>query len=134
MKHVEIIHSKIPTFRVPIHGLPPLSGWAVRYVSGMEGTPDIEPGDWLSQWHVGADDVAFYFEHGLRHVLQRGGRRNASVRLSFESSGDKDGSGQGGQLASPKLEKRNNRADRKAQKCERHCGRAAHFFDAMSSS
>ncbi len=65
MKHVEIIQSKIPVFRVPIHGLPPLSGWAVKYVSGMEGTPDIEPGDWLSQWHVGADDVVFNFEHGL---------------------------------------------------------------------
>jgi hypothetical protein len=65
MKNVEVFHSRVPTFRVPIQGLPPLSGWAVRYVSGMEGTPDIAPGDWLSRWHVGGDDVVFNFEHGL---------------------------------------------------------------------
>jgi len=48
-----------------VKGLPPLSGWAVKYVSGMEGMPDIESGDFLSQWHVGANDVVFNFEHGL---------------------------------------------------------------------
>jgi len=44
MKNVEIFNRKMPVFRVPIQGMPPLSGWAVRYISGMEGTPDIEPG------------------------------------------------------------------------------------------
>ena len=38
---------------------------AVRYISGMEGTSDIEPGDFLSEWHIGAEDVVFNFEHGL---------------------------------------------------------------------
>jgi hypothetical protein len=65
MKNVEIFNRKIPVFRVPIQGMPPLRGWAVRYISGMEGTSDIEPGDWLSEWHIGAEDVVFNFEHGL---------------------------------------------------------------------
>jgi len=65
MKNVEIFNRKIPVFRVPIRGMPPLGGWAVRYISGMEGTPDIEPGAWLSEWHIGAEDVVFNFEHGL---------------------------------------------------------------------
>jgi len=65
MKNVEVFHRKIPVFRVPVQGLPPLQGWALRYVSGIEGVSDIATGDWLSEWYIGADAVTFNFEHGL---------------------------------------------------------------------
>ena len=65
MKHVEEVHSRLGAFRVPIHGLPPLSGWAVQYVSGMG--PDIKQGFWLSGWSVNAarNEAVFGFEPGL---------------------------------------------------------------------
>jgi hypothetical protein len=31
-------------------GLPPLDGWTVQYVSGMEETSLIEPGQFLTKW------------------------------------------------------------------------------------
>ena len=65
MKNVEEIHSKIGAWRVPIHGMPPLSGWAVQYVSGM--SPEIKEGYWLSHWPVNStrDSATFNFEPGL---------------------------------------------------------------------
>ena len=38
-------------FRVPMHGAPPLRGWNLQYVSGLDD-PDVKPGYWLSQWNV----------------------------------------------------------------------------------
>jgi hypothetical protein len=65
MKNVQLITQKLPAFRIPMEGLPPLSGWAIRYVGGMEENSNVKSGDWLSQWHVGPEDVVFAFEHGL---------------------------------------------------------------------
>lgn len=63
MKNVDIVVPLRPSFRVPLKGVH-LSGWAVRYLSGIE-RPDIEPGFWLSQWFVGKDAVDFGFEPEL---------------------------------------------------------------------
>ena len=65
MKNVEVVHSRTGVWRVPIQGIPPLSGWAVQYVSGMG--PEIKEGYWLSQWSVNAarDAATFNFEPGL---------------------------------------------------------------------
>jgi hypothetical protein len=65
MKNVEVIHSERGAWRVPIHGMPPLSGWAVQHVSGME--PEIKEGYWLSQWQTNSarDTATFNFEPGL---------------------------------------------------------------------
>lgn len=65
MKNVKRLMSE-PFFRVPIPGIH-LSGWALKYVSGMEEVPAIEPGYWLSRWtdSVDAKEVTFNFEPGL---------------------------------------------------------------------
>ena len=65
MKNVEVVHSKMGVWRVPVQGMPPLSGWAVQYISGMG--PEIEEGFWLSHWRVNADrtEANFGFEAGL---------------------------------------------------------------------
>lgn len=65
MKNVEVVHSRMGAWRVAVQGMPPLSGWAVQYVSGMG--PEINEGYWLSQWSVNAtrDSVIFNFEAGL---------------------------------------------------------------------
>jgi hypothetical protein len=65
MKNVEILQRSIPSFRVPIHGMPPLNGWGVQYVSGMEAVSDIKPNYWLSEWHLSAQHVTFNFESAL---------------------------------------------------------------------
>jgi|GEM_PF-4203098 len=64
-KNVEEVVLPIPSFRVPIEGMPPLRGWAVKYVSGMG--PDYKPGYWLSRWHINAaeHEVLFTFEAAL---------------------------------------------------------------------
>jgi hypothetical protein len=65
MKNVERV-ANAPAFRVPLYGAPPLKGWAVRYVSGINDS-EIKPGFWLSQWHVDADRTSarFNFESEL---------------------------------------------------------------------
>jgi len=65
MKNVKRLMSE-PFFRVPVAGIH-LSGWALKYVSGMEEIPDIKPGYWLSRWSDSADgkEVTFNFEPGL---------------------------------------------------------------------
>jgi hypothetical protein len=66
MTNVEERFSKRPMFRVPMKGAPPPKGFAVRYVSGMEGTTDLEPGYWLSQFFVDREDgINFNFEREL---------------------------------------------------------------------
>jgi hypothetical protein len=55
-----------PVFRVPMKGAPRPQGFAVRYVSGMEGTNDLEPGYWLSQFFVDrAGGINFNFDREL---------------------------------------------------------------------
>jgi hypothetical protein len=65
MKNVEVIHSTASAWRIPIQGLPPLRGWAVQYVSGMDAA--IKAGYWLSFWRVNSarDSATFSFEAGL---------------------------------------------------------------------
>jgi hypothetical protein len=66
MRNVEEVFSRVPTFRIRMQGAPPPSGWAVRYLSGMEEASGIEPGYWLSQWHVSSDHIiTFNFEPEL---------------------------------------------------------------------
>jgi hypothetical protein len=55
MKNVEKIHSNIGAWRVPISGMPPLTGWAVQYGSGMES--EIKAGWWLSEWNVNSAPI-----------------------------------------------------------------------------
>jgi hypothetical protein len=55
-----------PVFRVPMKGAPPPKGFAVRYQSGMEGTTDLEPGYWLSDFYVDRDGhINFNFDRDL---------------------------------------------------------------------
>ena len=65
MKNVEAIPPKgLGAWRVPVHGMPPLKGWAVQYVSGMG--PGVEEGSWVSYWQVNAArDRAGGFETDL---------------------------------------------------------------------
>ena len=65
MKNVKRLMSE-PFFRVPIPGIR-LSGWALKYVSGMEEVSGVEPGYWLSRWTDSddANEVTFNFEPGL---------------------------------------------------------------------
>ena len=51
---------------MPLAGAPPLRGWALRYVSGIDD-PLIKPGFWLTQWNPTADGagVNFNFESEL---------------------------------------------------------------------
>jgi hypothetical protein len=60
MKNVERLPLR-PAFRVPLHGAPPLRGWAVQYVSGID-YPEIKPGFWLSQWNIDPEGVTFNFD------------------------------------------------------------------------
>jgi hypothetical protein len=69
MKNIEEIPSPtIPSFRVRIQGAPPLRGWAVKHLSGMEDL-GVKPGFWLSQWRVSStgdkDSATFKFEPEL---------------------------------------------------------------------
>jgi len=36
--------------RIVIPGAESLTGWAVRYVSGMEEVKNVKPGYWLARW------------------------------------------------------------------------------------
>lgn len=63
---VEEKFSNRPFFRVRVKGALPQKGFAVRYVSGMEGTKDLEPGDWLSHYYVDQEGyLNFNFEREL---------------------------------------------------------------------
>jgi len=65
MKNVQRLPSR-PFFRVPLQGAPPLRGWALRYVSGIDD-PLIKPGFWLTQWNPTPDgkSVNLNFEDEL---------------------------------------------------------------------
>ncbi len=63
MKNVEEAPPRRPVFRVRMEGAPPPRGYFVKYVSGMEDRPDIEPGYWLTQYFVDSDGyLNFNFE------------------------------------------------------------------------
>ncbi len=52
----------LPSARVFMQGAPPPKGWFVKYVSGMQDKPEIEPGFWLTQWHRDSNGRLFNFE------------------------------------------------------------------------
>lgn len=52
-------------FRVPVQGLPPLKGRAIRYLSGLEGESQNKAGDFMSQWQSNDEGLTFVFESGL---------------------------------------------------------------------
>lgn len=64
MKNVEILPPK-SIFRVPIHGHPPLRGWALKYLSGIEEVADVKPGYWMTQWYFAGGSATFAFEAGV---------------------------------------------------------------------
>jgi hypothetical protein len=66
MKNVERLPS-YPFFRVKMQGMPPLNGWAVQYVSGIDNDSDIKQGFWLTQWSPTSDrtSATFIFESEL---------------------------------------------------------------------
>jgi len=51
MKDVQFVPRGLPVYRIPVRGLPPLSGWAVKYVSGIDDGK-VAPGNWLDSWSV----------------------------------------------------------------------------------
>jgi hypothetical protein len=54
--------STLSSARVWMRGGPPPSGWFIKYVSGVEDKPDVEPGFWLSRWHRDPKGYLFNFE------------------------------------------------------------------------
>ena len=65
MKNVEVIDSGRVAFRVRPENAPPIKGWAVRYLSGMEEASDVKPGYWLSRWQISDGYFTFNFEREL---------------------------------------------------------------------
>lgn len=64
MKNVQ----KLPlrqVMRISIAGAAPLKGWAVKYVSGIEGAIPT-PGDLLCQWQYEGNQLTFAFDRELR--------------------------------------------------------------------
>lgn len=57
-------------FRIRLENAPPLRGWAIRYVSGMEDDEEIRPGFYLSKWYLEPErgSVIFAFEDELNMV------------------------------------------------------------------
>src|SRR5713101_2078730 len=60
MKNVEEVAPKeVQIFSVRIPGVPPPSGWSVKYLSGMEEVL-VKSGYWLARWHVASDGMATF--------------------------------------------------------------------------
>ena len=55
-------------YRVSLDNAPPLRGWAIRYVSGMEGESEVEPGFYLAYWLPDGKYATFAFEPDLHTV------------------------------------------------------------------
>jgi hypothetical protein len=63
MKNVEVLPCR-PSFRFPIQGAPPLRGWSIQYVSGIDGS-ERKAGDWLTEWNENTTEITFRFENQL---------------------------------------------------------------------
>jgi len=74
-------------FRIRLENAPPLHGWAVQYVSGMEGEEEIEPGYYLANWQPEPQrgSVVFAFEAELNMVFHDEAYAN-HVRDSLKKS------------------------------------------------
>lgn len=55
-------------YRVSLLNAPPLRGWAIRYVSGMEGEEEVKPGSYLAYWHPDGTYATFAFQPDLHGV------------------------------------------------------------------
>ncbi len=67
--------------RVPIPGAPPLKGWTLKYVSGLEQA-HAKPGDLLSMWQYEGEKLTFAFEPQLNMVFSdETGAKSASDLL-----------------------------------------------------
>jgi hypothetical protein len=69
MKNVEKV-GRGGMYRVPLENAPPLRGWAIRYVSGMEGEEEVEPGFYLAYWYPDGKYANFAFEPNLHGVFK----------------------------------------------------------------
>ncbi len=87
MKSVQELNSTRPSFRGGLKGTPPLSGWAIRYLSGMDPSSDIKPGYWLTLWLVSPDDFTFRFEDEL-HICFHAKAKAAAVVKTLRERGD----------------------------------------------
>lgn len=65
MKNVEIDRSGTPFGRVNMKGALPPHGWFIRYLSGIEGAPEVKVGYWLVRWDSDTAGYAFEFGPGL---------------------------------------------------------------------
>jgi hypothetical protein len=63
MKNCTVVTAK-GSAHIQITGMPPLHGWAIKYLSGIE-EKTIKPGFWLSMWDSttqGGTEFAFHEE------------------------------------------------------------------------
>ena len=57
MKNVVKGKGLIGAYRIPLDNVPPLRGWAIRYISGMEGEEEVEPGFYMAYWYPDSPKV-----------------------------------------------------------------------------
>ena len=83
MKDVKVLAPR-PFFRVPFSGAFPLTGWAIRYISGAEDR--IGEGNWLSSWSVSEywGSVTFDFDSELVMSFNREEEADHCVKTLFE--------------------------------------------------
>lgn len=55
-------------YRVFLDNAPPLRGWAISYISGMEGEEEVKPGFYLAYWYPDGTHATFAFEPDLHAV------------------------------------------------------------------
>jgi hypothetical protein len=55
-------------YRVSLLNAPPLRGWAIKYVSGMEDEDEVKPGFYLAYWYPDRTHADFAFEPDLHAV------------------------------------------------------------------
>ena len=56
-------------YRIPLDNAPPLRGWAIRYISGMEGEEEVEAGFYMAYWYPDSQGAVFAFERDLHSVF-----------------------------------------------------------------
>ncbi len=67
VKNCIIVPTK-PAFCIRLAGAPPLSGWAIRLIAGIDDE-EIRPGFWMSRWYSDQEVVEFAFERELHMVF-----------------------------------------------------------------
>jgi hypothetical protein len=69
VKNVEVQESTRGSYRIRVAGMPPLRGWALKYISGMEEMGDVHSGYWLSRWYADTEAAEFAFEEELHFAF-----------------------------------------------------------------